>query len=276
MASEKMRSLQRRKAARPTRPGTPKHLPSPVQRGAQHLRVVLVAPEYPGNVGYVARVMANFGVEDLVLVGGCDITEEARDRAVHAQTVLNRARRVDTLQEALRGVDLAVGTTAILAVPDKIVWRNSIPIRQGIALVRAAGPRVALVFGRESRGLLTDELEHLDLLLTIPTNDAYPSLNVSHAVAVVLYELSEAVRRIPEQELASRADREALLDRFDELMEAQGLPAWKVARNRVVFRRLLGRTGITKWEFHSMSGVLRRARDQFRQPKPPRKSVKDG
>jgi tRNA C32,U32 (ribose-2'-O)-methylase TrmJ len=119
--------------------------------------------------------------------------------------------------------------------------------------------------------LLTDELEHLDLLLTIPTNDAYPSLNVSHAVAVVLYELSEAVRRIPEQELASRADREALLDRFDELMDAQGLPAWKVGRNRVVFRRLLGRTGITKWEFHSMSGVLRRARDQFRRPKPPRK-----
>ena len=276
MASEKKRALQRRKAARPTRPGTPKHLPSPVQQGAQHLRIVLVAPEYPGNVGYDARVMANFGVEELVLVKGCEITEEARDRAVHAQSIINGARRVTTLPEALKGVDLAVGTTAILAVPDKIVWRNSMPIRAGVALVRAAGPRVALVFGRESRGLLNDELEHLDLLLTIPTNDAYPSLNVSHAVAVALYELSDAVRRIPEQELATRADREALLDRFEELMAAQGLPAWKVARNRVVFRRLLGRTGITKWEFHSMSGVLRRARDQFRRPRPPRKPGKDG
>src|SRR5438093_12067273 len=119
MPSEKKRSLQRRKAARPNRPGTPKHLPSPVQQGDQHLRIVLVAPEYPGNVGYVARVMANFGVEELFLVNGCEVTEEARDRAVHAQTILNRARRVNTLQEALRGVDLAVGTTAIPAVPDK-------------------------------------------------------------------------------------------------------------------------------------------------------------
>jgi tRNA/rRNA methyltransferase len=234
-----------------------------VQQSAQHIRIVLVAPEYPGNVGYVARVMANFGVEELFLVKGCEITDEARDRAVHAQAILNNARRVGLLQEALDGVDLAVGTTAILAVPDKIVWRNSIPIREGAALVRGAGPKIALVFGRESRGLLNDELEHLDLLLTIPTNDAYPSLNVSHAVAVALYELSQAVRRIPEQELATRADREALLDRFEELMAAQGLPAWKVARNRIVFRRLLGRPGLTKWEFHSMSGVVRRAKDEF-------------
>lgn len=252
-----------KRGVKPRRPGSPKHRPRPVQKGAARFRVVIVSPEYSGNIGFVARAMANFGATDLVLVAGAAINDEARDRAVHAQLVLDRARRVASLKEALRGCSLAVGTTAVLATTDKSHRRNSVTLESAVKRIRKAPGKVALVFGRESRGLLNDELEQLDLLATIPTNDAYPSLNVSHSVAVALYELSGAVREVPRSPLASRAEREALLDRYDELMRAQGLADWRVARNRVIFRRLLSRREMTKWEFHAMSGVIAGARKRI-------------
>lgn len=263
MGSRKAREMKARRQRFTVKPGTPKHQAEPVQKATRQFFVVLVEPEIPGNLGFVARVMANFGLESLVIVGGCEITEEARDRAVHAQHILNRAKRVATLNEALAGADFAVGSTAVLSAPDNAVWRNPERLKEAVPVIRGAGQTVALVFGRESRGLLNNELERLDLLVTIPTNDAYPSLNISHAMAVVLYELSDAVREIPQPELAAGAEKEALLERIDEVQEAAGVIDWRRARNRTMMRRLFSRTQMTKFEFHSLSGILSRSRDKM-------------
>jgi tRNA/rRNA methyltransferase len=234
-----------------------------VQRGGERYRIVLVEPEIPGNLGFVARVMANFGVESLTLVGGCEITEEARDRAVHAQHILNGAKRVKTLKQALRGVQLSVGSTSVLALPDKSLWRNPETLAAVAGEVRRSPGPVALVFGRESRGLLNHELSELDVLFTIPTNEAYPAMNVSHALAVTLYELSPGVREVPRPEAATAAERRALLDRFEELERASRVPDWRIQRNRTVIRRVLGRARLTKWEFHAISGVVTRPAKQL-------------
>lgn len=263
MSGKKAREMKARRQSFTVKPGTPKHQSSPVQKADQRFFVVLVHPEIPGNLGFVARLMANFGVEELVLVGGCQITEESRDRAVHAQHILDHARRVDTLKEALEGADLAMGTTAVLAAPDAAVWRNPIPLKDAVALARKSGKNVAVVFGRESRGLLNDELELLDLLATIPTNDAYPSLNVSHALAIVLYELSGAVRTIPQVELATGAEKESLLERIDEIQAAAGVLDWRSRRNLIMMRRLFTRAEMSKFEFHSLSGILAKSRDRI-------------
>lgn len=263
MSGKKAREMKARRQSFTVKPGTPKHQPTPVQRADQDIFVVLVSPEIPGNLGFVARLMANFGVEGLVLVNGCEITEESRDRAVHAQHILDKAWRVSSLDEALKGADLAFGTTAVLAAPDAAVWRNPIPLKEAIPLLRRSGKKVALVFGRESRGLLNDELERLDILATIPTNDAYPSLNVSHALAIVLYELSLAVRAIPAVELATGHDKEALLDRIDELQAAGGVLDWRQRRNVTMMRRLFTRAEISKFEFHALSGILAKGRDRI-------------
>jgi len=260
----KKKEIREGKRPRGAKPGTPKHQAKPVQKGGSRYRIVLVSPEIPGNLGFVARVMANFGVEDLVLVNGCEITEEARDRAVHAQQILDNARRARSLGEALKGTSLSVATTANLSLPDKSLQRNPLTIRDARKKILRARAPVALVFGRESRGLLNDELERLDLAVTIPTNDAYPSLNVSHAMAIVLYELSNAVRTISQPQAANRGEREALLDRFDELERASHVPDWRIKRNRVMIRRLIGRSSLTKWEFHALSGVLTRPAKQLK------------
>src|SRR3990170_2074748 len=261
MGSRKAREMKARRQSFTVKPGTPKHQAELVQKAKRKFFVVLVEPEIPGNLGFVARLMANFGLENLVIVGGCEITEEARDRAVHAQHILNRAHRVSTIVEALSGADFAVGSTAVLAAPDNAVWRNPVPLKEAVPIIHGAGKTVALVFGRESRGLLNNELERIDLLVTIPTNDAYPSLNVSHAMAIVLYELSDAVREIPQPELATGAEKEALLERIDEVMDAAGVIDWRRERNRVMMRRLFSRAQMTKFEFHSLSGILSRGRD---------------
>ncbi len=264
MGTRKRNELRARAGQATAIPGTPKHRPKPVQRGGRRFRVVLVSPEISGNLGFVARVMANFGVESLKLVGGCAITEESRDRAVHAQQILDGARRVKTLKQALRGASLSVGSTSVLALPDKSLWRNPELLRDIVPVVRAAQGTVALVFGRESRGLLNEELSQLDIVFTIPTNDAYPSLNVSHALAVTLYELSGAVREVTHPEVATAAERAALLQRFDELERAARIPASRIARNRVMLRRVITRAGLSKWEFHAISGVLARPAKQLR------------
>ena len=263
MSGKKAREMRERRKRFTVKPGTPKHQASPVQRAEQQLFVVLVSPEIPGNLGFVARVMANFGLEDLVVVGGCEVTEEARDRAVHAQHILHNARRVTTLEEALRGADVSFGTTAVLAAPDNAVWRNPVPLKEAAALVRGSGRKVAIVFGRESRGLLNDELERLDVLATIPTNDAYPSLNVSHAMAIVLYELSAAVRAVPAVELAAGREKRALLERIDEVQAVAGVNDWRQRRNLIMMRRLFTRAQMSKFEFHALSGILAKSRDKI-------------
>ena len=261
MSKRKAREMRARRKSHTIKPGTPKHQVEPVQKSARQAYVVLVEPEIAGNLGAVARIMANFGLERLVIVGGCEITDEARNRAVHAQNILDKAQRVETLDEALRAADLAVGTTAVLAAPDNAVWRNPTSLKDAVPVVREAGGTIALVFGRESRGLLNHELERIDLLVTIPTNDAYPSLNLSHALAIVLYELSDAVRAIPQPELARGVERDALLERIEEVMDAAGVIGWRRERNRVMMRRLFARGQMSKFEFHSLSGILSRSRD---------------
>lgn len=260
----KKRDLRARRRAASAAPGTPKHRPAPVQKGGERLRVVLVSPQIPGNLGFVARVMANFGVESLTLVGGCKITEEARDRAVHAQHILDRARRVKTLRGALRGAGLSVGSTSVLALPDKSLWRNPETLEAVAPQIRRAKGPVALVLGRESRGLLNEELTQLDMVFTIPTNEAYPALNISHALAIALYALSPAVREVTQPELATAKEREALIRRFDELERAAKVPAWRIERNRVMLRRVLARSELSKWEFHAISGVLTRPAKQLK------------
>jgi tRNA/rRNA methyltransferase len=154
-----------------------------------HLRIVLVEPAGPINVGAVARVMKNMGLHQLVLVNPqCDPTSTAAWRmAVHGQAVLAAAQIVNTLPEALVGCQRAVATTGRIH-----------PQRQGLETpeqvlpwLLSTDPQVplptALIFGPEDRGLSNEELVYAQRWIRIPASDAYPSLNLAQAVAVCSY-----------------------------------------------------------------------------------------
>lgn len=160
----------------------------------EQIRIVLVEPAGPLNVGAIARVMKNFGLRQLVLVNPqCDPrSAEARLLAVHAADVLEAAHSVATLSEALMGCQRAVATTGrdrttlpIRLEPPQacLPWLRS-PLSDGTL------PNAALIFGREDAGLTNAELNLAQRFVQIPTSEAYPSMNLAQAVAVCCYELA--------------------------------------------------------------------------------------
>lgn len=178
------------------------------------LRVVLVRPEHDLNVGSVARAMKNFGFTELALVKpvakmGFDATLFAK----HSEDVLKNAKKFSFLRAALKGCDVAVATTG---VPERYRSRlkKCVLLPKLPALLKKAR-KVAIVFGSESIGLSQKELEECDVVITIPTASLHKVLNLSHAVAVVLYELYSRMRaeEVFAKRLASREKR-LVLEKF--------------------------------------------------------------
>ena len=223
------------------------------------IRVVLVEPKNEGNVGAVARAMKNFGTSELVLVNPCPLGAEARQLAMHGLDVLEAARTVDDLDDATKGADLLVGTSGVDTASEKRFARIAMAPRVLAAKAAKTRGRLALLFGREDFGLLDEELLRCDILVTIPASRDYPILNVSHAAAIVLYELyaARATRAAPRA--ASGGEKERLHKAFGALLHATEYPSHKRDRTQVMFRRLVGRAVPSTWEFHALMGVFQRA-----------------
>jgi len=158
--------------------------PSPV--------VVLVEAAGPINVGSVARLCANFAIQELRLVRPrCDhLGEEARRMAVHAQPLLERALLFSDLAAAIADCGRVVATSGRLE-PEPVPVGSAAEVLAWLQEGRGGGARSALVFGREDQGLRNDELLQAGRILRIGSDPAYPSLNLSHAVAITLHGLGQ-------------------------------------------------------------------------------------
>lgn len=152
------------------------------------IRIVLVETSHSGNIGAVARAMKNMGLGNLWLVNPASFPDEASyARSAGASDVLDRARVVSSLDEALADCVLVMGTSAR---GRKVPWPVMAPPQAaGIAAQHSGSGRVALVFGRESHGLSNDELQRCHYHIHIPSNPDYSSLNLAMAVQVICYEL---------------------------------------------------------------------------------------
>lgn len=221
------------------------------------LRIVLVGPKFEGNVGAVARSMANFGIDDLYLVDpACGIGDEARSRAKHGNGVLDRAVTVSSIDEAVEDCFLVAGTSGIVAMGDGNYTRVPVPIGDFAQHCRGYRGNVALLFGREDIGLYQSELNRCDLLITIPTGKECPVLNLSHAATLVMYEFFKegSVSRRPEP--ADRDEKERMFDFFNELLTAIDYPENRREITAVMFRRMMGRSIPTKYEYNTIMGVF--------------------
>jgi TrmH family RNA methyltransferase len=219
-------------------------------------RIVLVRPENEGNIGAVARAMANFDMSELYLVSPVKIGDEGRKRAKHGNFILDSAVIVTQLDDALKGCDTVVGTTGIRNTGERRFLRN-FETPHGFAQYAANKRRTfAILFGPEGLGLSNPELGSCDMLISIPTSEKYPVMNLSHAVSVILYELflsgyePYAIKRSVE------LDRKKVNEYFALLLDAVDYPSHKREKARLMFRRLIGRANMSKWEFFIMMGVL--------------------
>ncbi len=168
------------------------HKPAMPQEGSDtfndQIRIVLVETSHSGNIGAVARAMKNMGLGNLWLVNPASFPDETSyARAAGASDVLDRARVVSSLDEALADCVLVMGTSAR---GRKVPWPVMAPPQAAATAAEYSGQgRVALVFGRENHGLSNDELQRCHYHIHIPSNPDYSSLNLSMAVQVVCYEL---------------------------------------------------------------------------------------
>lgn len=231
-------------------------LPAPV-------RIVLLRTTDPGNIGSAARAMKTMGLSELVLVAPRRFPDEkATARASGADDLLAAARVCTTLEEALVGCRLVIGTSARLR---SVAWPQLAPREAAARLLDDArhGP-VALLFGTEKSGLSNEELDRCQMLVNIPANAKYSSLNLAMAVQLLAYELRQAwlaglatappAREVP---LARAEDLERFYEHLQAVLVASGfLDPTQPRQLMRRLRRLYARAQPDEQELNILRGIL--------------------
>ena len=222
------------------------------------LRIVLVEPQHPGNIGAVARAMANFGLTDLAMVNGRELADESYARSKSGRPILENSKRYKTIEEAIANCDIAIGTSGIRPEGDKRWFRAPQDVKK-INDIIAERENPALLFGRENYGLYREELALCEATITIPTNPEYPILNLSHAVALVLYEIKrkDRVKSLKKRKSVSQDEFERLVDRIMDLLENSSYPERRLDRSRTTLRRLISRGNPDEGEYENLMGIFK-------------------
>lgn len=250
----------------------------PNRQALDQVRIVLVEPAGPRNVGSIARVMKNMGLSKLALVNPqCDPRgDEARQMAVHAQNILDEATQVPTLAEALVGCFRAIATTA------RKRYRNVEPEAPRVALPWLLEQPSALIFGREDKGLDNQEVEQAQRLVTLPVNPEYASLNLAQAVGVCCYELRSAflAPATPDHNLNDSQlwdhptdipleDLEGYFQHLEATLLKIGYLQPHTAESRMQkFRQIYKRSQLSAQELAMLRGILRQTEWAVDAPKP--------
>lgn len=245
----------------------------------QGIKIVLVEPAGALNIGAIARVMKNMGLNQLSLVNPkCDpVGEEARRMAVHAQNVLDNLQICESLPVALQGCQKVIATTArSRSLPTKLETP-----RQVLPWLLEDDSATALLFGPEDRGLSNQELNYGQRFVGIPANPDYPSLNLAQAVGICAYELYQAAlqpqidksttydnlqeRRSLDSQNSSHVDQNASVDTLEayyqqlesSLLDIGYLYPHTAQARMAKFRRIYNRAFLSPEDVSMLRGVLR-------------------
>ena len=226
------------------------------------IRVVLVDPKHPGNIGAVARAMKNMGLTELHLVRPKAFPDaEATARASGADDVLDSARVHEEFEDAIADCGLVVGTSS----RQRYMSFDLVEPRECAQLVAEAAQvgNVAIVFGSEKYGLLNVELSRCHRLVTIPTAGDYASLNLGMAVQVIAYEIMLATRAgapvppPPDVPFATAREMELLYEHFERVLEEIEFRDRTGGGHLMArVRRLFNRARLDQNEMNILRGVL--------------------
>ena len=231
---------------------------------ASRLRIVLVEPNHPGNIGGAARAMKVMGLTRLAMIRPQRYPDpQAEWRAAGALDVLDGAQLFDSVEEAIADCQLVIGTSTRSR---RIPWPE-VDARGAARRIidEAPGQQVAILFGREASGLTNDELQRCHVHLLIPANPEYPSLNLAMAVQIVCYELYQyaladsggASVTAWDREPATSAQLESLIEHWDDVLEElRYLDPNNPGKVMMRFRRLFTRLELDETEAQMLRGFL--------------------
>ena len=188
------------------------------------IKIVLVGTTHPGNIGASARAMKNMGIYNLALVKPKDFpNDQAIYRSKAAKDIVQNAKVYKSVKEAVEDCELVLGTSA----RDRTIpWPTLKPKEAAQEVSENLGiEKIAIVFGREDRGLTNEELGLCNLHINIPSDPEYSSLNLSQAVQIIAYEIRMAFLEDENEaddwdvERATNQQTELLIEHMDELMK---------------------------------------------------------
>ena len=230
-----------------------------------NIYVVFVECETPGNIGFLARTMANFGLKNLVLINPPKLTPEAHYQATHGKYIVENALTYPSLDEFYQSkrIDFKIASTGIAGGSYNL---SRIPLKpEQLSESININNKIALLFGREGDGLSNKEIDDCDICVSIPTDPTYPILNISHAAAIIFYELFKnkheyAVEGLEE---SSSLEKEYLIKDMTDLINTLDIPEHKKKNGLKTFKNIINRAFITGREAHTFKGILRRLKNKL-------------
>lgn len=225
------------------------------------LKVVLISPRNPLNIGAAARAMSNFGFSELRLVNPYNVAFREARSAVKAHAVLEQAREYSTVGEAVADCALVVGTTAI---GPRVLEHPLRRLEYGGKLIakKLVVAPVALLFGSEKFGLSNEDMSHCHWVMRIPTREEHGSMNLGQAVALCLYEIIRnpaAAKTAPDaKRLAAVAHLERTTELLETILDRSGYVHARVeGSTRMKIRRLVRRLQLNTHDAEVWLGMLR-------------------
>lgn len=225
------------------------------------LKLVLIAPRNPLNIGAAARAISNFGFTDLRLVNPYEVAFREAKSAVKARKILDDAQEFATVAEAVADCGLVVGTTS---KGHRTLEHSLRRLEIGGKLIakKLASSNVALLFGSEKFGLSNEDMSHCHWLMRIPTREEHGSMNLGQAVAVCLYEIIRspaAAKATPEaRRAANAADLDRITTMLEEVLDRAGYVHARVeGSTRMKIRRLIRRMNLNAHDAEVWQGMLR-------------------
>ena len=234
-----------------------------LKKNFSNLKVILVEPNGPLNVGSVARLCSNFEVEELRIVSPkCDIFSlEAKKMALKGQKYLDNCKIFDNLENAIFDCDLVIASCGRVDVSKDSFFISSEDLFNWIFSFKKIN-NLAIIFGREDRGLTNNELLLANKTFNIPTSKNNPSLNLSHAVSIVLYELNKSSNRNfnKELEVFNLASSKQIHDSFveiEEMLLRVGYLIKHTSRAKISkFKNYISRANTSMHEINVLRGIV--------------------
>ena len=222
-------------------------------------------PKYGGNIGSVARAMANFDFKNLYLVNPCKFDDDCYSRAMHADYIIDNAKVFTSFKQCIKNIDYLVATSSIDSTNDKKHLRNAVFLEELSEKIFQMEGKIGIVFGREDYGLFNEEIAACDVLLKIPTSKSYSSLNLSHSVAVVLYSIFIKINTAPSEiRTIGKIEKEKLYSFFSDLLKEIDYPEHKRENTEIMLKRIMGRAMPSKWEYHTFMGILNKTLNKIK------------
>ena len=226
------------------------------------VRIVLVRPRNPLNIGAAARAMLNFGFRDLVVVAPHEPVWQESKAAVGAQAVLRQARVAPNLLSAVEDRTLVLGTSSFSRrqIPEQVISLEQLPavFKKGRTQFR-----IAVVFGSEKTGLSNEDLSFCHWIVRIPTTDVCPSMNLGQAVSVLCYQLKllmsaqASSKKYPSAAVAPVGEIERVANEIEKLVMSIPQPRRSaVSTRKLRLRQMLLRWGMTSDEARIVLGIL--------------------